>query len=67
ETIQREITDATGFQKQSCKAFTSVVSISPKSNTKFGVDGKRRVGKSCLISKFAEEDFNNGEYKDTLH
>ncbi|CAG8804727.1 33854_t:CDS:2, partial [Racocetra persica] len=32
-----------------------------------GVDGKRDVGKSSLVSKFAEYDFKKGEYKDTLH
>ncbi|KAF0520799.1 Ras-related protein ORAB-1 [Gigaspora margarita] len=34
---------------------------------RIGVDGKEEVGKSSLVSKFAEDDFNNGVYKDTLH
>ncbi|CAG8746376.1 7547_t:CDS:2, partial [Racocetra fulgida] len=32
-----------------------------------GVDGKRGVGKSCLIKKFADDDFENGKYKNTFH
>ncbi|CAG8846132.1 4856_t:CDS:1, partial [Gigaspora margarita] len=31
-----------------------------------GVDGEKNVGKSCLISKFAKDDFKNGVYKETL-
>ncbi|CAG8572494.1 18494_t:CDS:2, partial [Gigaspora rosea] len=31
-----------------------------------GVDGERCVGKSSLISKFAETDFKNGKYEETL-
>ncbi|CAG8810374.1 8589_t:CDS:2, partial [Racocetra persica] len=31
-----------------------------------GVDGEKRVGKSQLINKFANDDFNNGVYKETL-
>ncbi|CAG8559745.1 13872_t:CDS:2, partial [Cetraspora pellucida] len=34
---------------------------------RIGVDGEARVGKSRLISKFAENDFENGVYKNTLH
>ncbi|CAG8546121.1 20275_t:CDS:2, partial [Gigaspora rosea] len=32
-----------------------------------GVDGKRNVGKSCLINKFASDDFDNGQYKNAFH
>ncbi|CAG8731000.1 14337_t:CDS:2, partial [Cetraspora pellucida] len=31
-----------------------------------GVDGEKRAGKSCLIKKFAHDDFHKGEYKETL-
>ncbi|CAG8651100.1 5174_t:CDS:2, partial [Dentiscutata heterogama] len=31
-----------------------------------GVDGEKGVGKSCLINKFANDDFENGIYKETL-
>ncbi|RIB23138.1 P-loop containing nucleoside triphosphate hydrolase protein [Gigaspora rosea] len=33
---------------------------------RIGVDGERCVGKSSLISKFAETDFKNGKYEETL-
>ncbi|CAG8715576.1 11095_t:CDS:1, partial [Racocetra persica] len=32
-----------------------------------GVDGEHYVGKSCLIKKFADDDFENGEYKENFH
>ncbi|KAF0525240.1 ras-related protein RABD1-like [Gigaspora margarita] len=32
-----------------------------------GVDGERDVGKSCLIKKFASDDFKNGVYKNAFH
>ncbi|RIB09551.1 P-loop containing nucleoside triphosphate hydrolase protein [Gigaspora rosea] len=34
---------------------------------RIGVDGKRNVGKSCLINKFASDDFDNGQYKNAFH
>ncbi|KAF0499956.1 small GTPase [Gigaspora margarita] len=34
---------------------------------RIGIDGERRVGKSGLIRKFAEDDFRNGTYEETLH
>ncbi|CAG8803222.1 12364_t:CDS:2, partial [Cetraspora pellucida] len=34
---------------------------------RIGVDGKREVGKSGLIRKFAQKDFIDERYDETLH
>ncbi|CAG8442626.1 23950_t:CDS:2, partial [Gigaspora rosea] len=34
---------------------------------RIGVDGKRGVGKSCFIAKYAKDDIKNSEYNNALH